>query len=81
MERLPQESTRECVYRMLRANIMNLQHTPGSTVSETDIAESLHISRTPIREASIRLVHEKLIDVFPQKGTYVSLIDLRYVEE
>jgi DNA-binding GntR family transcriptional regulator len=60
---------------------MDLKYVPGSTISENEIAESLNISRTPIREAIIRLAHEKLIDVFPQKGTYVSLIDIRHMEE
>ena len=81
MNRLPQESSREYVYRMIRSNIMDLKYAPGSTISENEIAGSLNISRTPIREAIIRLVHEKLIDVFPQRGTYVSLIDIHHVEE
>lgn len=81
MDRLPQDSSREYVYKMLRANIMELKLAPGSTISENEVAESLNISRTPVREAIIRLVQEKLIDVFPQRGTYVSLIDLHHVEE
>jgi GntR family transcriptional regulator, rspAB operon transcriptional repressor len=81
MERMPQDSTREYVYRMIRTHIMDLKYAPGTTVSENEIAESLNISRTPIREAIIRLVHENLIDVFPQRGTYVSLINIRHVEE
>ena len=81
MSRSPQESTREYVYKLIRANIMELKYAPGSTVSENEIAEQLNISRTPIREALIRLVQEDLIQVFPQRGTYVSLIDLRHVEE
>jgi len=81
MNRSPQSSTREFVYSMIRANIMDLTYAPGTTIAENEIAEILNISRTPIREAIIRLVQEKLIDVFPQRGTYVSLIDLCYVEE
>ena len=41
----------------------------------------LNISRTPIREAILRLAQEKLVDIFPQRGTYVSLIDLTHVAE
>ncbi len=81
MERQLQESTREYIYKILRANIMNLSYAPGSRIQEAEIAEKLNISRTPIREAIIRLVHEKLINVFPQRGIYVSLIDLQLVEE
>lgn len=81
MDRLPQDSTREYVYKLLRSHIMELKYAPGSTISENEIAESLNISRTPVREAIIRLVQEKLIDVFPQRGTYISLIDIHHVEE
>lgn len=77
----PQDSTREYVYRMLRANIINLNNQPGSVLLENEIAEMLNISRTPIREAILRLAQEKLVDIFPQKGTYVSLIDLDHVAE
>lgn len=77
----PQDSTREYVYRMLRANIMNLNYQPGSVLLEPEIADMLNISRTPIREAILRLAQEKLVDIFPQKGTYVSLIDLDHVAE
>lgn len=77
----PQDSTREYVYHMLRTNILNLNYEPGSVLSENEIADMLNISRTPIREAILRLAQERLVDIFPQKGTYVSLIDLRHVAE
>ena len=75
------ESSRESVYGMIRANIMELKYAPGSTISENELSEQLNISRTPIREAIIRLAQENLIEVFPQRGTYVSLIDILHVEE
>lgn len=80
-ERYPQESNREYVYRLVKMNIMNLKIAPGSTLSEKDIASTLGVSRTPVREAFIQLSREYLLDVLPQKGTYVSLIDLQNVEE
>ena len=78
---LPQESTREFVYRFLNANIMHLRMPPGTSLTEQDIATLLSVSRTPVREAFIQLSHEHLLDILPQKGTYVSLIDLDSVEE
>jgi len=79
--RQPQESTREFVYRWMKNNIMNFKLIPGATVSEQEIADSLNTSRTPVREAFIQLSQEGLLDIIPQKGTYVSLIDLDSVEE
>lgn len=78
---LPQESTREFVYRFLKTNIMHLRMPPGTALTEQDIATLLSVSRTPVREAFIQLSQEHLLDIVPQKGTYVSLIDLDSVEE
>lgn len=81
IERNPRESTREYVYRFLKFNIMELKLIPGSALSEKDIAQLLNVSRTPVREAFIQLSQEYLLDILPQKGTYVSLIDIENVEE
>ena len=81
MEPLARESTREYAYRVLKANIMKLKLLPGTALSEKDISVLLNVSRTPVREAFIRLSQEYLLDVVPQKGTYVSLIDLDNVKE
>lgn len=80
-EPLAHESTREYAYRVLKTNIMRLNFAPGNALSEKDIAALLNISRTPVREAFIRLSQEYLLDVVPQKGTYVTLIDLDNVNE
>lgn len=81
MKRAAQESTREYVYRCLKENIMQLKLEPGTPLSEKDIAALLNVSRTPVREAFIQLSKEYLLDILPQKGSYVSYIDLENVEE
>jgi len=81
IEKISQESTREYVYRFLKLNIMQLRLVPGSALSEKDISQLLGVSRTPVREAFIQLSQEYLLDILPQKGTYVSLIDIENVEE
>lgn len=80
-DKLPPESIREYAYRVLTDNILNLNLIPGTALSEQDIASSLQISRTPVREAFIRLSQENLLDILPQKGTYVAKIDLEQVAE
>lgn len=75
------ESAREYAYRILKFNILNLYLEPGHPISENEIGERLNISRTPVREAFIRLAQDKLLDIYPQKGTNVSKINLDYVEE
>lgn len=81
LERLPHESSREYAYRLLRTNILDLTIAPGATLSENDVAEIVAVSRTPVREAFIKLSQEALLDIQPQRGTYVSLIDPGHVEE
>lgn len=69
------------IYYTLLKNIVNLNLKPGETLNVKQISEQLNVSRTPVREALIKLAKEGLVDVFPQKGTSVSKIDIRRVEE
>ena len=75
------ENSKDYAYRVLKDNIMTLNLKPGELLSETDLSEKLGISRTPIREVLMRLKNEHLIEVKPQTGTYISLIDINMVEQ
>ncbi|NHW38882.1 GntR family transcriptional regulator [Paenibacillus aceris] len=72
---------RDHVYNTLKNNIMELKLEPGRLISEKEVIEMLQVSKTPIREALVLLAQEDLIETVPQKGTYISLIDLSLVEE
>ena len=80
-ERLANEKASEYAYRYLRKNIIGLEFTPNSRICEVDIAKELGLSRTPVREALLELVKNKLVVVYPQKGSFVSKIDYNLVEE
>lgn len=80
-EKLDKETGKDYVYRVLKDNIMSLELKPGELLSESELAKKLNVSRTPIREVLIKLKSEKLIEVKPQAGTYVSLIDWNLIEE
>lgn len=73
--------TSDLVYGELVSAIRDLRLAPGASLSETEIAERLEVSRTPVREAIARLVDAGLVHVVPQVGTRVGLIRLREVEE
>lgn len=75
------ESSRDYAYRLIREMIINMELVPGSKVSETELADLLGISRTPVREALIDLARNKIVTIQPQKGTFISLIDPLLVEE
>jgi len=74
-------SVQDAVYRSLRRSIINMDLEPGRVISEQDIAIRYKVSRTPVREAFIRLSQEGLINVVPQKVTTISLIEPRRVEQ
>jgi GntR family transcriptional regulator, rspAB operon transcriptional repressor len=69
------------VYRILRHAILTLRMPPGAVIIEKDITDQLEISRTPVRDAIRLLADERLVDIKPQSGTYVALIDRHRLEE
>jgi GntR family transcriptional regulator, rspAB operon transcriptional repressor len=69
------------VHAALREAIVRLEIAPGEALSEKGIADRLGTSRTPAREALIRLVAEGLVEVVPQVGTFITRIDLSEVTE
>ncbi|SDH66975.1 GntR family transcriptional regulator [Alteribacillus bidgolensis] len=75
------KSIRTEVYAKLRQEITGLKFEPGRAISENEISKLLQVSRTPVREAFLRLSQEDLITVYPQKTSTVSLIDLDHLEE
>jgi len=77
----PKGSTRDYVYTTLKQKIIDLQLKPNAKMSEQDIADELEVSRTPVREAFLKLSQENLVKIYPQKGTVISEIDLELVEE
>lgn len=69
-------SVQEMVYRTLRDKIVSMELKPGTIISTQEIADSMSVSRTPVREAFIRLQREELLDVAPQRSTMVSKINM-----
>jgi DNA-binding GntR family transcriptional regulator len=63
------------VYDILRDEILDLVLLPGRLIDEVQLAERFKMSRTPIREALVRLAGEGLIDTLPNRSTMVSNID------
>ncbi|MGN6096399.1 MAG: GntR family transcriptional regulator [Bosea sp. (in: a-proteobacteria)] len=78
--RLPTDRKRgsgvKLVYEMLRAEILSLALSPGSPIDEVQLAERFGMSRTPIREALVRLASEGLVETLPNRSTLVANIDV-----
>lgn len=71
----------EEIYRTLREEILSLRFKPGEELNLQLLCEQLQVSRSPVRDALMRLGGDNLVDIFPQRGTRVSLINLKQVEE
>src|SRR4029453_15900232 len=64
------------VYDTLRTEILALTLAPGQLLDETSLAERFGLSRSPVREALIRLAAEELVVTLPNRSTIVAPIDL-----
>ena len=80
-EQMARENGRDYALRMIKENIIRLEMEPGSSISDREVAAFLSLSRTPVREALLELAKAKVVDIYPQKGSVVSLIDYDLVEE
>jgi DNA-binding GntR family transcriptional regulator len=69
------------VYASLRDAIIRAELPPGRKLSENELATWLGVSRTPIREALVRLRDERLVAIVPQLGTFVSYISTQAVSD
>jgi DNA-binding GntR family transcriptional regulator len=67
------------LHRILRAAIIRGELTPGQAISEIEMSKKFNVSRQPVREAFIKLGEEHLIEILPQRGTYVRRISVREV--
>lgn len=68
-------------YSHIRHAIITMRIQPGATINEKEICAELGVSRTPMREAVLRLAQEGLVTVVPSGGTFVNNISLRGVIE
>jgi DNA-binding GntR family transcriptional regulator len=71
------QSLTEKAYADLEEMIVTLQIPPGTAVSEASLSARLGIGRTPIREALQRLARERLVVILPQRGMFVSEINVK----
>ena len=67
--------------RTCAPNWCRCSDVPGEAVSEAEIALSYGVSRTPVREAILKLSDEGLLEIFPQSGIFVSRIPLAALPE
>ncbi|MEU0845390.1 GntR family transcriptional regulator [Streptomyces sp. NPDC005962] len=77
-------SLAERAYRAIRDRLVMLEIRPGAPINEDQLAQSLGVGRTPVREALKRLQYERLIATYPRRGTFatdVNITDLAHISE
>ncbi|RDI95402.1 GntR family transcriptional regulator [Meiothermus sp. QL-1] len=74
-------SLREAAYIRLREDILQGLLPPGTRILEPELAQSLGVSRTPVREALQRLAQEGLVELVPGRGARVRVLLLEEVRE
>lgn len=71
----------DAAYHKIKQDIIEGTLEPGAVLYETTLSRELGISRTPIREAFMRLMEEGLVRDLPNSGVMVTVITLRDIEE
>jgi DNA-binding GntR family transcriptional regulator len=74
---IPADATlAERAYRVIRQRIVTLEMPPGALIHEAEIMQDLGMSRTPVREALLRLSLERLVVMISRRGTFVADVNV-----
>jgi DNA-binding GntR family transcriptional regulator len=79
--RAPQRLVRIDVYERIRGEILACTLRPGTQLQEKDLAEKYGVSKSPVRDALLRLQEQHLIEVLPRKGYRVTPISMSEIGE
>ncbi|MGE3297709.1 MAG: GntR family transcriptional regulator [Porticoccaceae bacterium] len=69
------------IYRQLKDLILGFVLYPGARVTENELADRFHVSRTPVREALQRLAAEGYVTILPKQGCFVRDIDIDEINQ
>jgi DNA-binding GntR family transcriptional regulator len=76
-DRAAARSLSDEAYLRIRDLIVSLELAPGAIVNERELMERLGLGRTPVREALLALAQQKLVEVYPRRGIFVSPVNVR----
>ncbi len=84
---LERPNLRDHIYEILKKQIILRKVKPGEKINEEELAKTLQVSRTPVRETLLRLEHEGIVEIVPRRGAFVvsqskqKVIDILQVRE
>ncbi|MGI6096523.1 MAG: GntR family transcriptional regulator [Dethiobacteria bacterium] len=68
------------IYNEIKRRIIELEYQPGQLLNEKKLTEEFKVSRTPIREALLKLSQKKLVEIVPRVGTIVAQVDIKQIK-
>ncbi|MCH4889780.1 GntR family transcriptional regulator [Acidaminobacter sp. JC074] len=68
------------IYKELERRIIEMEYRPGDAINEKELIKEFNVSRTPVREAILKLQQKGLLDLRPRVGTFVTQLDLESVK-
>lgn len=74
-------SGRERAYEYLRTSVLTDPGLVGTFINEQDVAAAVGVSRTPVREALLRLAAEDLVELRPNRGAYLAPVTLEQTRQ
>ena len=74
-------SKRDQIYESIKSDIISGKYPGGTFLLESELCEDFHVSRTPIREALIRLAHDHIIEMYPKRGAFVPQVTVKDILE
>jgi GntR family transcriptional regulator, rspAB operon transcriptional repressor len=72
---------RDRLYQLIRRAIIHCELIPGQEVREQILADQYQVSRSPVRDAMLRLEREDLVTVLPRQGYRINPLERRDVED
>ncbi|MBQ6374390.1 MAG: GntR family transcriptional regulator [Clostridia bacterium] len=81
LDRLSRESASAYARRVLIYNIVHMKLEPGEQLQEKELAECMHLSRTPLHEAVLDLKRSQIVEIVPHHGTYVACLEEKPIED
>jgi DNA-binding GntR family transcriptional regulator len=79
--RVERRSMAETAYEQIKRKIVRGELAPGAQFLEEELAVTLGMSRTPVREAAVRLEQEGFVEIVPRRGFRVTPLSKRAVRE
>ena len=77
----PKGTGSHTIYSNLRQRILRLDLAPGADIDEQTLVRQFKLSRTPVREGLLRLAHEGLVEIIPNRGARVAALNFHEVAE